>query len=91
MSSWDLALGSLSDLLEVRCIYDEDGGSMLSRIRRTASFAEHVNGSTHPLILHANEQRDIASAKKAAGTRNARHTVISSYQLVNHWTSINVT
>jgi len=84
-------LGSLSDLLEVRGIYDEDGGAMLSGIRRTTPLAEHVNGSTHPLILHANEQRDIASAKKATGTRNARHTVVLSYQLVNHWTSINVT
>ena len=91
MSSWDLALGSLSDLLEVRCIYDEQGGPVLSRVRRAAPFAEHVNCSTNPLILYANEQGYVASAKEASGARNACQSIVLSQQLVNHRTSINVT
>jgi hypothetical protein len=79
------------ELLEVRGVHNEGGDTMLSGIRRTASLAEDINGSSYLLVLHANKQRDIASAKKATGACDARHTVVLSYQLVNHPTSINVT
>jgi hypothetical protein len=78
-------------LFEVRGIYDKDRGTAMVSFGGAAGIAEYVNDRLHVLLLHADEQRGVASPQEAAGTGNAGDAIITGYQLFDHRASIYVT
>jgi len=79
------------DLFEVGGVYDEDGGAVLARFRGAARISEYINDRLYVLLIHADEQCDVAPSQEAAGAGDAGHLVVMGYQLVNHVPGIYVT
>jgi hypothetical protein len=78
-------------LFEVGGIYDEDGGAVLTGFGGTARVSEVIDDRLYVLLLHADQQCDVAPAQEATGAGDTGHAVAVGDQLFDHRPGIYVT
>jgi hypothetical protein len=79
------------DLFEMGGVHDKDSSPVLAGFGGTARVSKDVEDGLHVLLLHADEECNVAPAQETTGAGNASHTMVLSYQLLYHRPGVYVT